>query len=146
MCVIFVKKEKWEKSSVKDQKNALGTNWVRICIKGLIQHKFIIFIKFAIKIGFEYGINSIETADLCDNVRYGSRWIRIVIGLNCVEGSSVSLKWFKIVRVLKDSTTRNEGLSWTIGCGLAQGESLESEGEVPLGVEVIRISLHFVLL
>ncbi len=68
-----------------------------------------------------------------------------MIGLNCVEGFGFS-HGFKIVRVLKDSTTRNEGLSWTIGCGSAQGESLESEGEVPLGVEVIRISLHFVLL
>ncbi|KAK2393259.1 hypothetical protein QL285_055225 [Trifolium repens] len=54
---------------VKDQKTLWSSNWVKIWIKGFIQHKFIIFIKFAIKIGFEYGINSIETADLCDNVR-----------------------------------------------------------------------------
>ncbi|KAK2364610.1 cysteine-rich RECEPTOR kinase [Trifolium repens] len=36
---------------------------------------------------------------------------------------------------LEGSTTRNEGLSWTIECGLARVGSLESEGEVSLCVE-----------
>ena len=46
------------------------------------------------------GSIQIETAYLFDNVRYGSRWIRIVIGLNCDEGFGFS-QGFKIVRILK---------------------------------------------
>ena len=44
---------------------------------------------------------------------------------------------------LEGSTTRSEGLSWTIECGLARVGSLESESEASLCVEVY---LHSLLL
>ena len=129
-----------EETSEKVQKTLWDSNWVKIWIKGFIHHKFIIFIKFAIKLKFEYGINSIETAYLFDNIRYGSRWIRIVIGLNCDEGVGFSQRVQDRAN-LEGSTTRREGLSWTIECGLARVGSLESEGEASLCVEVYSHSL-----
>ena len=66
------------------------------------------------------------------------------VGL-CVEGSSFSQR-IQDRACLEGSTTRNEGLSWTIECGLARVGSLESEGEVSLCVEVLLHRLLFVSL
>ena len=100
MCCVIVKKK--EETSVKDQK----TLWIQIqwefASKVWFSTNSSSSSKVAIKIEVEYGINSIEVAFLCDNVRYGSRWIRIVVGLDCVLKVLVSLKGFKIVLVLKD--------------------------------------------
>ena len=97
-CVIVIKRNHCERSE-----NALGCklseNFNQRFHSTQIHH---LHQRLQSKLKFEYGINSIEVAFLCDNVRYGSRWIRIVVGLDCVLKVLVSLKGFKIVLVLKD--------------------------------------------
>ena len=63
-----------------------------------------------------------------------------MIGLNCDEGFGFSQS-AQDCADLGGSTTRSEGLSWTIECGLVRVGSLESDGEASLCVEVYSHSL-----
>ena len=79
----------------------------RIWIKGL----FFTRSSSSIKLQFieEWvGIIRKKVVHLIDNVRYGLRWIRDVIELDCEEGLGFS-QGFKIVRYLGGSTTKKRG-------------------------------------